>query len=178
MCPDSVTQSCYRCNVEKPLSAFTQRVDDRHYRMCQECVSEVLTSRPEGKKPRLPHTDTHRTCYLCRRVLENVCFTKRAKGNYYRACKDCNKNVFAQRRRARLEGSEGSFTTAEWETLLAQYDRCPDCQRAWNEIPLVMGRQSAVTRDHIIPIAKGGSNSIENIRPLCYSCNSRKGDRL
>lgn len=31
--------------------------------------------------------------------------------------------------------------------------------------------------DHVFPISRGGSNSKENLRLLCMSCNSSKGAR-
>jgi 5-methylcytosine-specific restriction endonuclease McrA len=170
-------QVCYRCKTKKPFSAFTQRVDDRHYNMCRACVSEILLPHT-GKKERLHHTETHRTCYLCRRLLPVASFTCRSNGSYFSACKDCNRHVFAQRRRARMRGSEGSYSTKEWHDLLAQFDHCPMCKRRWQDIPPPPNRKSVVTADHIIPISKGGSNYIENIRPLCYSCNSKKGTKL
>ena len=77
-----------------------------------------------------------------------------------------------------MKGAEGSYTHAEWEELLRQYDRCPRCLRPWGEIPPPAGRETVITVDHIAPISKGGSNGIENIQPLCYSCNSAKGDKL
>jgi hypothetical protein len=172
----STTQVCYRCKASRPVAAFTQRVDDRHYNMCRQCVSEILTAgRAErGPRVRLEHTATERTCYLCRRKLPTASFTRRSNGTYFSACKDCNRHVFAQRRRSRLAGAEGTFSTAEWEELIAQYDRCPMCRRPWGTIPLLPGRTSVITADHIVPISKGGSNSIENIQPLCYSCNSKE----
>lgn len=165
---------CYRCARDRPSSAFVASVDDRHFGMCRSCVSEVLSSRGRGKE-RLKHTKTERTCYLCRRILPTPAFTRRANGTYFSACKDCNRAVFATRRRARRLAAGGSYTRREWEDLLAQYERCPSCLRVWEKIPLPPSMKSVITADHIVPIARGGSSNIGNIQPMCYSCNSRKG---
>jgi 5-methylcytosine-specific restriction endonuclease McrA len=169
---------CYRCGRDRPLADFIAKRNGEVYDMCSPCLTNILTEGgSRGKKERLAHTPTHRVCYLCRQTKPSEAFTRRSDGSYFSACKACNVNVFAHRRRARLLAAEGSFTTQEWLELLARHPTCPGCGRRWEDIPLPRHMQSVVTRDHVIAVSKGGSNGIENIQPLCYSCNSRKGDR-
>jgi len=69
-------------------------------------------------------------------------------------------------RRLRKRG-KGIFSLQEWRDLKKKYKNiCPACGRKEPEIKL--------TRDHIIPLVKGGSNAIKNIQPLCLDCNRRK----
>jgi 5-methylcytosine-specific restriction endonuclease McrA len=78
---------------------------------------------------------------------------------------------YTVRRRARLRSADGNYTTQEWIELCAKCDhRCLCCGRREPEIKL--------TVDHIIPISKGGSNSITNIQPLCGTCNNRKNNKI
>lgn len=36
----------------------------------------------------------------------------------------------------------------------------------------------ATTKDHVIPYDLGGTNSLDNYRPACKSCNSKRGKRI
>lgn len=40
------------------------------------------------------------------------------------------------------------------------------------------GAQDYLEFDHVIPVAKGGGNTVNNIQLLCRRCNGKKGDRL
>lgn len=41
----------------------------------------------------------------------------------------------------------------------------------------ICGSTVNLTVDHIIPLARGGTNDLDNLQTLCRSCNSRKGVR-
>lgn len=51
---------------------------------------------------------------------------------------------------------------------------CQYCGRHRSELK---GRQF-LTRDHVLPVSRGGGNSWENVVTACSPCNNRKGDRL
>lgn len=173
--PGHVSPACYRCSSLRKDDEFILDPDDRHYRICVYCLEDIMSLRRErSRRSKLKHTEKYRMCYLCRRYLPVSTFTRRSTGTYFSARKDCNRNVFAARRRARVEAAEGGFTEAEWQSLLARYDACPMCARLWSGIP-PSPTGTIVTKDHIVPPVKGGTNAIDNIQPLCYSCNSRKG---
>lgn len=89
---------------------------------------------------------------------------------YYKKWASKNRGRLRQKyrlRHYREKSAPGSHTLGEWELLKKQYGYCcPSCGKCEPEIKL--------TEDHIVPIIKGGSNYIENIQPLCRSCNCSK----
>lgn len=76
-------------------------------------------------------------------------------------------SIRRDRRRALQLGCEGSHSIKEWLDKKAQYGYCcAYCHRKLRRL----------TKDHIIPLSKGGTNFIHNIVPACRHCNSSKRD--
>ena len=78
-------------------------------------------------------------------------------------------------------GIVGFHNNKEWEELKEKYNyRCIQCgisekklRTIWLGTPFVK-----LTKDHIIPSSKGGTDFINNIQPLCVSCNARKHNQI
>lgn len=81
--------------------------------------------------------------------------------------------VANHKRRARLLSAEGSHTKEELVQLFEEQEhRCGYCGiTLYQHIPFDRHL------DHIQPISRGGSNSIENLVYTCQACNSSKNDR-
>ena len=80
-------------------------------------------------------------------------------------------SMFSRRRRVRKLFLGGHHSVDEWLMVKALFgNACANCG-----IPEVL---RPLHQDHKIPLAQGGTDNIDNIQPLCQSCNSSKGTRI
>lgn len=64
------------------------------------------------------------------------------------------------------------YLSSEVRKYVLQRDKyqCQSCGKTQGETTLNI--------DHIIPLAKGGSNDLSNLQTLCQGCNQKKSDRF
>ena len=76
------------------------------------------------------------------------------------------------KRRANEANIINTLTAEEWIEILKEYKfKCAYCGKKFT----LFDRE---TRDHVIPISKGGNNTKENIVPACRSCNTKKYNKI
>lgn len=149
------------------------------YGKCNYCGKEYHT-----KKSHYERSKNHFCCRNCyfNYVKEKMTFEEHNayKGvrkqneskqvyhrNYCKRHPDIISHLKANRY-AREKGAVGSHTLQEWEELKNKHNnKCAIC-----------GKEAKLTKDHIIPLSKGGSNYISNIQPLCRNCNSKKNNKI
>lgn len=75
--------------------------------------------------------------------------------------------IHAKRRKLRLESARKIETHTKEQWLILIQELGGVCAKCLSTGPL--------QKDHIVPIYRGGSDSINNLQPLCSSCNASKG---
>jgi 5-methylcytosine-specific restriction endonuclease McrA len=183
---------CRACNELKPITdfSFDRRASDGLQSRCKKCKNEWIrayrlrtgitkTTRSDDSKTRRPgygaeaqrlyrqrHPDRARQINAKWRA-EN----KEHHSEYnatWRADHPEHHTKLTRRYVQRKRQNGGHFTKQEFVELCAFYGN--KCLRCGSPGPLVS--------DHIIPVSKGGSSNIDNIQPLCVSCNSKKRDKI
>ncbi len=85
----------------------------------------------------------------------------------WRAANPDKSRAITRNRRARIAGAQGAHTAADLKEILeAQGHRCAYCRADL--------RKTAKHVDHIVPLARGGSNGRANLQYLCAPCNQAK----
>lgn len=118
--------------------------------------------------------DGHRwRCRKCQREYDHAHYLSRReeRRKQIEAWERENPGHKAQRkaiRTKRIKENGGAHTWDQWVALCDRYEW--HCLRCGGQ-----GGTGYLTRDHVIPVAKGGDNTIGNIQPLCRSCNQIKG---
>lgn len=80
----------------------------------------------------------------------------------------CARRVGRRARRAAVHRAFGSFKWTEVMHLFLKFDRC--C--AYCDQPV----EGQPDPDHVIPLSRGGANTVANLLPSCRSCNTDKRD--
>ena len=119
--------------------------------ICKKC--DVKYVRPASKVKR-------NKPYKWGKVTKN----KKANDAKYRASEKGRITAKNQKYKRRAIIGQGKIKLHEWKSLLAIF--CGKCAYCMED--------GEITIDHITPISKGGTNTIENILPACRSCNSKK----
>lgn len=125
-------------------------------------IAEAREVRKAPAKP--PAVLRNVTCAWCGSAFETT------KDTQVYCQFDCKRRSTRNRRRGRQYGSTSHFTWAEFMRVFLKLDRCcAYCERVIDGQP---------DPDHVVPLSRGGSNSITNILPSCRACNSDKRDLL
>lgn len=126
-------------------------------RVCTVCgVEKLLTEFPKNGKDKHGRTRYRNDCKECYSITRKL--TKR---------KAVTKFLNNTKHRT---GEESTYTLQDWRDVMLHFrGACAYCRTK-------QSRKTKLTRDHVVPVSKGGLTIRPNIVPACPKCNSSKSD--
>lgn len=170
----ALSKKCTVCGVEKSLDNYF--IDKRgkygRYAKCKPCHNlavRISSSKPKSKENRSKRLSSQREHIneRQRKYWKNHPGLKKYHSDYAKAHPEIGRQA-VNRRRVRKMSAAGYHTAEEWKVL------CDNCKNTC----LSCNQQKPLTKDHIVPLSRGGTDWIDNIQPLCNSCNASKGVKI
>lgn len=179
-------KTCSKCRNNLPVSQFDRcatHIDGLQYR-CKDCAKQSrLARRYKELSRRREYYKEHREEIRQKNSVYDHGRVAQLRGHKWRRANPEKQAAATKRwklsnrdrvrhhnrhRQARVRGAEGKFTLEEWLAKCDEYgQRCAYCHKL-----------KKLTRHHVKPLIRGGSNFITNVVPACLSCNSRIHDRI
>lgn len=172
---------CSKCGIEKPLEEFYRRKFKNsvgYMSACKTCEKLRRKQNPKFKE----YDRNYQRAYYHRdyvkakakiRLKERYNNNKEYFRNYNKSYRENNREYFfnkAMERRDKMKNHK-PLTKTEYIKLMEstdwRYFYC-NCQ---------LSNKTGKTLDHVVPINKNGSTSLDNLVPCCQSCNSSKGSK-
>ncbi len=176
-----MSKECRTCGIEKELEAFTPKQG-----VCKPCRARYMKSWREKNHAKARESEiryTRNNMDVRKRWIEE---NKDRVNGYVRNWRVRNKEKTRQykreflrrnpsklaeyhhRRRAKERSLRATLTTHEWHWLKIQSkNRCVYC----GTHEKISGK---LQQEHVIPVSQDGAYTIENIRPACKYCNTKK----
>lgn len=125
-----------------------------------------------GAKQVEPRCFTSARCQWC-----HAYFVALGRYKRVRCSRRCDRAYFAKLRRAQAVRAGYEIVS---RAAVFERDRwtCHLCGKAAHRDAQAPYDPHVATLDHVIPLSKGGSHTMENLRTAHFICNSRKGNRL
>lgn len=166
--PDGLEHRCKSCKIQcskKYKSDATKSV-----KICSKC--KVTKKIDEFYKSAYSSDGIASYCKKCKKTVRKIWHrdTKKERNKQRNVYLKKNPQIahkIRENRRIREYNAEGYHTLEEWENKKTQFkESCGYCKETKH-----------LTKDHMTPLSRGGTNYINNIIPACKSCNSSKGDK-
>jgi len=161
-------KTCTKCQQQKHCDQFgpVARARDGLNWWCRDCMAEAARKSYHRHRERLSVAARDRQWE--RMQDPEVRERKRAADREaYRRNPTPYKEA-AMRRRARVQAATVyEFTERDWRRIVErQRGECHYC-----------GARTTLTKEHLVPLCRGGSHSVGNIVAACMDCNARKHTR-
>jgi len=113
-------------------------------------------------------------CAVCYELMwrKNHPKESRRKTKDFEARHPYRKAIFIANKKAKKYGVLSTLTEIEWIAKVESSNfQCYWCPQ---KLTLERGKHNTLSLDHLTPLSRGGSNTIENVVPSCIVCNLAK----